>query len=457
MGGAVTDSDAEGVTESVGAEAGWSLEHEASAAKPTTAMANGTAFRDQWTMTGESARPPKEPFVLGVDARPGSIDPVISAERQKEVGPVRLFVPAETREGERRSALVPDTVGKLAALGLEVHVESGAGDPSFATDADFTEAGATVVAAANVDAALGDADVIATVRPLDPDRANKLKAGAVAVSFLQPNADGPTIEAIAGRGATALSFDLVPRISRAQSMDALTSQALVTGYRSALIAAENLPKFFPLFMTAAGTIPPAKVLVLGAGVAGLQAIATAKRLGGVVSAYDVRAASADEVKSMGAKFVVLDLEELDSSGGYAKEMTEERAARQRELLTPFITESDVLITTAAVPGRQAPRLVTAEMLNGLRPGSVVVDLAAETGGNVEGSVPGESVVINGVTIYGARDLASSMPMHASRLFAMNVVALLGLVAKEGELVLDPEDEIIEGCAVVLNGEIRKGA
>lgn len=369
---------------------------------------------------------------------------------------MRLFVPAETREGERRVALVPDTVGKLAALGLEVTVQSGAGVEAFATDADYTEAGATVVSPDAVDAAFADSDVVATVRPLDPDRASKLKAGAVALSFLQPNNDTETIAAIAGAGATALSFDLVPRISRAQSMDALTSQALVTGYRATLVGAEALPKFFPLFMTAAGTIPPAKVLVLGAGVAGLQAIATAKRLGAVVSAYDVRAASKDEVHSVGAHFIELELEQLEAGGGYAKEMTEDRAARQRELLTPYITESDVLITTAAVPGRQAPRLVTAEMLHGMKPGSVVVDLAAETGGNVEGSVPGEEVVIDGVRIWGAKDVASTMPVHASRLYAMNVVALLGLAVKDGELVLDPEDEVFEGCAVVLNGEIKKG-
>ncbi len=369
---------------------------------------------------------------------------------------MRLFVPTETREGERRVALVPDTVDKLAALGLDVTIESGAGRDAFATDDDYVAAGASIVAAPDVAGALASADVIATVRPLDPDRAKTLKPGAVALSFLQPNNDAAMVAAIAQAGATALSFDLVPRISRAQSMDALTSQALVTGYRSTLVAAQALPKFFPLFMTAAGTIPPAKVLVLGAGVAGLQAIATAKRLGAVVSAYDVRAASAEEVRSMGAKFIELDLEALEAGGGYAREMTEERAARQRELLTPHITESDVLITTAAVPGRQAPRLVTAQMLEGMKPGSVVVDLAAETGGNVEGSVAGEGIVIDGVWIWGAKDLASTMPVHASRLYAMNVVALLGLVVKEGELVLDPEDEVFEGCAVVLDGVIKKG-
>lgn len=369
---------------------------------------------------------------------------------------MKLFVPAETRDGERRVAVVPDTVSKLTKLGFQVALETGAGYESFATDDQYREAGAQIISPGDLLDAIGVADVVATVRPLDPDRASALKAGAVTLSFLQPNNDTDTIAAIAQAGATALSFDLVPRISRAQSMDALTSQALVTGYRAALVGATRLPKFLPLFMTAAGTIPPAKVLVLGAGVAGLQAIATAKRLGGVVSAYDVRSASADEVKSMGATFIKLELEELEASGGYAREMTEERAAKQRELLKPYITESDVLITTAAVPGRQAPRLVTADMLSGMAEGSVVVDLASETGGNVEGSIAGEEVVIDGVRIWGGKDVASQMPVHASRLYAMNVVALVGLAVQEESVVIDPADEVFDGCAVVLNGEIRKG-
>ena len=369
---------------------------------------------------------------------------------------MKLFVPAETREGEARVALMPDTVPKLTKLGFEVAVQSGAGEPSSISDDTYREAGAQVIAEGDVDRAVQVTDVIASVRPLDPAHAAKLKEGAVALSFLQPNNDTETIEAIAGAKASALSFDLVPRISRAQSMDALTSQALVTGYRATLVGAQLLPKFFPLFMTAAGTIPPAKVLVLGAGVAGLQAIATAKRLGAIVSAYDVRAASADEVRSMGGTFIELELDELDSSGGYAKEMTEDRAAKQRELLTPYITGSDVLITTAAVPGRQAPRLVTADMLKGMKDGSVIVDLASETGGNVEGSVAGEIVDVDGVTIWGGQDVASSMPVHASQLYAMNVVALLGLLVNEGELNLDLEDEVFDGSAVVYNGEIRKG-
>lgn len=381
----------------------------------------------------------------------------VPATARRTVLAVRLFVPREIAQGERRVALVPDTVDKLAKFGLDVTVESGAGLAAYASDEDYAAAGATVVPVAEEGSALAEADVVATVRPLTPEQAGQVKSGAICLSFLQLAADRPTIDAIATRGATALSFDLVPRISRAQSMDALTSQALVTGYRASLVAAELLPKFFPLFMTAAGTIPPARVLVLGAGVAGLQAIATAKRLGALVSAYDVRAASADEVKSMGATFVTLELEALEASGGYAREMNEDRAARQRELLTPYITGSDAVITTAAVPGRRAPLLVTAEMVATMSPGSVVVDLAAESGGNVEGSAPGEVVDVNGVRIWGGRDVASEMPVHASRLYAMNVVALLGLITSEGEAVADPADEVVDGCAIVLNGEIRKEA
>ena len=301
---------------------------------------------------------------------------------------MRLLVPRETRPGERRVAVVPSVVGKFKQLGFEVLIESGAGDLAFASDGDYSAAGALVVPASGLDDALAASDVIASVRPLEYGRAKRLKPGAVAVSFLSPGTDIDTVRGLQDAGATGLSFDLVPRISRAQSMDALTSQALVTGYRASLVAADRLPKFFPLFMTAAGTIQPARVLVLGAGVAGLQAIATAKRLGARVSAYDVRAASADEVRSMGATFITLDLDALEGAGGYAREMTEDRAQRQRELLSPHIAESDVLITTAALPGRQAPLLVTRQMVEGMRPGSVVVDLASETGGNVEGSRPG---------------------------------------------------------------------
>jgi NAD(P) transhydrogenase subunit alpha len=371
---------------------------------------------------------------------------------------VRVFVPKERRPGERRVACLPEVAEKIISRGIEVAVESGAGAAAYAPDSAYTEVGADIVPTEMVGRALGAVDVVATVRPLDPELAAHLRPGAVTISFLSPAADAATVAAVAASGATALSFDLLPRISRAQSMDALTSQALVTGYRAAEVAAAKLPRFFPLFMTAAGTIPPAKVLVLGAGVAGLQAIATAKRLGAVVSAYDVRPASADEVKSMGGKFITLDLEAVAGAGGYAREMTADRAARQQELLAPYIAASDVVITTAAVPGRRAPLLVTADMVAGMRPGSVVVDLAAESGGNVAGSRPGEEVVTEGqVLIWGAQDVASSMPVHASQLLAMNVLAVLDLISTDGAMALDPADEIIDGCAVVLAGTVRNAA
>ena len=370
---------------------------------------------------------------------------------------MRLLVPGETRPGERRVAVLPSVVGKFRQLGYEVVIESGAGDLAYAKDADYAAAGALVVPTSGMDDALAAADVVASVRPLDYGRAKRLRPGAVAVSFLSPAIDLDTIRGLHDAGATGLSFDLVPRISRAQSMDALTSQSLVTGYRAALVAADRLPKFFPLFMTAAGTIQPARVLVLGAGVAGLQAIATAKRLGARVSAYDVRAASADEVRSMGATFISLDLDALEGSGGYAREMSDDRAARQRDLLAPHIAEADAVITTAAVPGRQAPLLVTRAMVEGMRPGSVVVDLASESGGNVEGSLPGEEVMFGEVVVWGARDVPSEMPIHASQLYGMNVYSLLTLVSKDGAVVVDPDDEIIAGCSVVLDGNVRNDA
>ncbi len=366
-------------------------------------------------------------------------------------------MPAERAEGEHRVAVVPQVLGKFTQLGFEVAVESGAGRHAFADDEAYRLAGAQIIPSGELSAALHGAAVVATVRPLAPELAAGLGKGTVAVSFLSPSTDSATIAAVAKAGATALSFDLLPRISRAQSMDALTSQALVTGYRASLVAADRLPTFFPLFMTAAGTIQPAKVLVLGAGVAGLQAIATAKRLGAKVSAYDVRPASADEVRSMGATFITLDLEALEGSGGYAREMTEDRAARQRELLAPHIAAADAVITTAAVPGRRAPLLVTRAMVEGMRPGSVVVDLASETGGNVEGSQPGDEVWIGQVLVWGGKDVASQMPVHASQLYAMNVQALLGLTVRDGAVVVDMADEVLEGCAVVLNGEIRSEA
>jgi NAD(P) transhydrogenase subunit alpha len=370
---------------------------------------------------------------------------------------MKVLVPAETRPGERRVAMVPGVVAKFTQLGLEVQVESGAGASAYADDDAYRGVGATVVPTEGMHQALAEADVVASVRPLDYERASRLHAKAVTVSFLSPAQDLDTVRGLRDAGATGLSFDTLPRISRAQSMDALSSQALVTGYRAALVGADRLPSFFPMFMTAAGTIQPAKVLVLGAGVAGLQAIATAKRLGAKVSAYDVRPASADEVRSMGATFIKLELEVLEGAGGYAREMTEERAQQQRDLLTPHIAAADVLITTAAVPGRRAPLLVTRPMVETMRPGSVVVDLASETGGNVEGSVAGEEIRFGEVLVWGGKDVASEMPVHASQLYAMNVLNLLALAVKDGQVLVDIEDEVLAGCAVVLDGDVRNEA
>jgi len=370
---------------------------------------------------------------------------------------MRIAVAKEIRVGEKRVALVPDIISKLTRAGLDVVIESGAGIASQFSDQQFIDAGATVKSG-NV---IGDADIVAAVSPLTPDQIKSLKKGAITISFLPSTTAADSIEAAASAGVTALALELVPRISRAQSMDALTSQALCAGYKASLVAAELSPRFFPLLMTAAGTVTPAQVVVLGAGVAGLQAIATAKRLGAVVSAYDVRPSSADEVKSMGAKFITLELEALEGAGGYAREMTEERAAKQRELLTPYIAAADVLITTAAVPGRPAPRLVTAEMVATMKPGSVVVDLASETGGNVEGTKPGEILTTtNGVVMWGGKDVPSQLPYHASMLFSRNVVNLLLLMTKSvdgkptGEVVPDFTDEIIDAATVTHNGARR---
>jgi NAD(P) transhydrogenase subunit alpha len=370
---------------------------------------------------------------------------------------MRVAVPLEIRDGEKRVALVPDIINKLTRLGLDVLIESGAGIHAQATDADYVSAGASIAKGE----VLSDADVVLSVQPLTPAQMSKLKKGAITISFLSPVTAVDSIEAAASAGVTAFSLELVPRISRAQSMDALTSQALCAGYRAVLVGAEMSPRFFPLLVTAAGTVTPAQVLVLGAGVAGLQAIATARRLGAVVSAYDVRPSSADEVKSMGATFIELELEALEGAGGYAREMTEERAAKQRELLTPYIAKSHLVITTAAVPGRAAPRLMTQAMVDSMAPGTIIVDLAAESGGNVEGSKPGEVITTaGGVKIWGGKDVPSQLSFHASSLYSRNVVNLLTLFTKAGEdgapvsFDLNFEDEIINGAAVTHAGARR---
>ena len=363
-----------------------------------------------------------------------------------KVGVVKEILP-----GERRVALVPDTVAKLIAAKLEVAVQTGAGSEAFYTDDGYQKAGATMVPDAR--AVLSQADAVLKVQPPNLDEVAALRSGAILICFLQPSAHADVVKALATQKVTAFSLELVPRISRAQSMDALSSQAGVAGYKAVLIAANRLGKFFPLLITAAGTVTPSRVLVLGAGVAGLQAIATARRLGAVVEAYDVRPAVKDEVKSLGATFVELPLEAQEGQGGYAALQSEEFLRRQRELIGDHVAASDVVITTAAVPGRKAPILVTKDMVARMRPGSVIVDLAADTGGNVELTKPGEAVVTGGVTIDGPRNLASTMPVHASQLYSRNVSTLLLSIVKDGQPKIDFNDEIVKGSCLTNAGEL----
>jgi H+-translocating NAD(P) transhydrogenase subunit alpha len=364
---------------------------------------------------------------------------------------VRVVVPQETADGERRVAVVPETVAKLTAAGCSVVVQAGAGLAAYVSDDDLAARGAEITTS-RPDLLQG-ADAVLTVQPLPIGDIAMLPAGALTVSFLQPWVHGDAVRAFASRSVTALSLDLVPRISRAQSMDALSSQALVAGYHCVVQAASVTPRMFPLAMTAAGTVAPAKVLVLGAGVAGLQAIATARRLGAVVEAYDVRAAAADEVRSLGAKFLDLGLESQEGAGGYARVQSEEFLAQQREALGRAVVQADVVITTAAVPGRPAPRLVTEGMVRGLKSGSVIVDLGAEGGGNCELTRVGETIDIDGVTIVGVRNAASSYPLHASALFARNVSNLLTLAIHDGTLAPDWDDEILAGACVTRDGQV----
>jgi NAD(P) transhydrogenase subunit alpha len=364
---------------------------------------------------------------------------------------VKVAIPKETAAGERRVALVPDTATKLIAAGLQVTIQSGAGESAYLPDAAYTAVGVTVVPGAGE--LLADADAVLKVQPPEVAEVKWFKQGAVLVSFLQPATQADIVRALAARQVTAFSLELVPRISRAQSMDALSSQASAAGYKAVLMAAGRLGKFFPMMMTAAGTVAPARVLVMGAGVAGLQAIATARRLGAVVSAYDVRPAVKEEVQSLGATFIELPLEAQVGEGGYAREQSEDFLRKQRELIGEHIAKSDVVITTAAVPGRRAPLLVTADMVRGMRPGSVIVDLAADSGGNVELTQAGEDVDVGGVLIMGTRNVAATMPLHASQLYARNVANLLLHLVKDGAINLDFDDEITKGSCVTHAGEI----
>ncbi|MHB8695399.1 MAG: Re/Si-specific NAD(P)(+) transhydrogenase subunit alpha [Solirubrobacteraceae bacterium] len=365
---------------------------------------------------------------------------------------MKIGVPKETADGERRVALVPEVVAKLVGQNHQVTVERGAGAGALIPDQQYEEAGAQLV---DHPAAAFAAEIVLKVAPPTAEETARLGSGSVLIGFLQPLTNGPGITAIARTGATSFALEAVPRISRAQSMDALSSQANIGGYRAALIGAQELGRYYPMLMTAAGTIRPATVLVLGAGVAGLQAIATARRLGAVVQGFDVRAAVKEQVESLGAKFLEFDLGgDLEGSGGYAKELTAEQQAKQQELMAEAIGRVDVVITTALVPGRRAPILVTKEAVMKMKPGSVIVDLAGEAGGNCELSKPGETVIEHNVKILAPLNLPSTLAEHASAMYARNVQALLGLmIDDEGQLKLDFEDEVIAGACITRGGEI----
>jgi proton-translocating NAD(P)+ transhydrogenase subunit alpha len=357
---------------------------------------------------------------------------------------MKVGVPRETAPGERRVALVPEVAGRLAARGFAVLVEGGAGAAAGFGDEAYAEAGARVVA---VEELYAEADAIVKVAKPFANEVARLRDGVVLIAFLQPLTDAETSRGLAERGVIGFAMEAIPRITRAQPMDALSSQSTVAGYKAALIAADRLPRFFPMLMTAAGTVPPAKVLVLGAGVAGLQAIATAHRLGAVVSGFDVRPVVKEQVESLGARFLDLGLHGEETTGGYARELSPDEQARQQDELSERIPEFDAVITTALVPGRPAPKLIPAAAVRAMRPGSVIVDLAAEAGGNCELTQPGEEVDVDGVTVVGLLNLASTMPTHASQLYSRNVLALLEHLAPGGELKLDWDDEITAGACV----------
>ena len=369
---------------------------------------------------------------------------------------MKIGAPRETAANESRVALVPETVARLARAGHELIIQKGAGEPAGYTDEAYTEAGAKI--ADDAAGVLGAVDIAVMVQKPSPEEVSALKPGAILITFLFARNDPETVRALAQQKVSALSMELVPRIARAQSMDALSSQASIAGYKAVLIAADAQGKYFPMMMTAAGTIPPAKVLVIGAGVAGLQAIATAGRLGAVVEAYDVRAAAKDQVESLGARFVeVPQAEDAEAAGGYAREQTEEEQQKQREVLAEHVAGSDVVITTAAIPGRPAPRILTEEMVTAMQPGAVVVDLAAETGGNCALTKAGEIVEVGGVSIHGPLNVPGSMAHHSSQLYSRNIAALLNLLLdEEGAANLDFEDEVFDAMCVAHDGGARLG-
>lgn len=371
---------------------------------------------------------------------------------------MRIGVTREVEVSERRVAIVPDVAARLVKQGHEVWVESGAGERSTFTDSDYEAVGAQIMSDPAV--LWRDADLVLKVNPPEERESGQkeidwLRPGSVLISFLNPLGMPSLAQQLAERQVSAFSMEMIPRTSRAQSMDALSSQASLAGYKAVLIAAATLPRFFPMLTTAAGTIPPAKVLIIGAGVAGLQAIATARRLGAVVEAYDVRPAVKEEVQSLGAKFIDVTLDEdTVAAGGYAREVSEAGKQRAQAVLADHVKTADVVITTAQVPGKRAPQIVTTEMVSQMRPGSVIVDLAAEQGGNCAGTEAGKDVTWQGVTIIGPINLPASMPVHASQMYAKNLLSLIQLLSKDGQLNLDFGDDIIDSACITHQGEIR---
>ena len=373
---------------------------------------------------------------------------------------MRIAVPREIRSGERRVALVPESVKKLAKAGIAVAVERGAGEASFLTDSLYAEAGAELEG--DVAALLGGADLVLKVQApafnevLKKHEVDLMREGAMLLATLVPARHADVVTKLAERKVTAFAVDLIPRITRAQSMDTLSSMANIAGYKAVLIAANHLPRYFPMLMTAAGTVLPAKVFVIGAGVAGLQAIATAHRLGAAVEATDTRPVVKEQVESIGAKFVGVVAEEAQDASGYAKELSADFYRKQSELIGERCAASDAVITTALIGGVKAPKLITAEMVKAMKPGSVIVDLAAEAGGNCELTQPGRTVVVHGVTICGNENLPAEVPWHGSTLYSRNLAAFVLAFWKDGAFALDLEDEIIRGCLVTHAGEVRTG-
>ncbi|MEM8607926.1 MAG: Re/Si-specific NAD(P)(+) transhydrogenase subunit alpha [Myxococcota bacterium] len=367
----------------------------------------------------------------------------------------QVFVPKEIADGETRVACTPETTKRYVKEGFDVHVESGAGLPAHFTDAHYQEAGAKVISDDEAASAWGAADVVLRVAPLTPDEAGRLRAGALFIGFLSPHKNHDTIRALRDGKVNSVAMELIPRISRAQSMDALSSQASIAGYQAVLMAAATLDKYFPLLMTAAGTIQPAKVVIMGAGVAGLQAIATARRLGAVVEVSDIRPAVKEQVESLGGRFIDFPMDESgEGEGGYARELTPEQLQAQQAVVREKVVAADVVVTTALVPGRPAPRLITKDMVEEMREGAVIVDLAVEAGGNCELSKNNDTVTEAGVTIIGHPNLPATTPADASLLYSRNIQALILNMLEEGALKLDLEDEITDGALLTHDGQVR---